>query len=279
MPHPPAPRIGLALGGGSARGWAHIGVIRELEALGVEVQLVAGTSIGALVGAIHAGGALGEFEDWVTTLTRRTVFSLLDFQLGGGVLKGARLMDFFRSRFEDRDIEALALPFAATATNLRTGAEVWLRSGSMLDAVRASIALPGLFTPVLHQGRLLVDGGLVNPVPVSLARAMEADLVIAVDLASDLLDRSAHQHAAAHGHALRQPSMLDVITASIDIMQVRVSRSRMAGDPPEVLVRPRVAQIGILEFHRAAEAIDAGRDAVREALPVLRARLGKALAD
>lgn len=279
MPHPPAPRIGLALGGGSARGWAHIGVIRELEALGVDVQLVAGTSIGALVGAIHAGGALGEFEDWVTTLTRRTVFSLLDFQLGGGVLKGARLMDFFRSRFEDRDIEALALPFAATATNLRTGAEVWLRSGSMLDAVRASIALPGLFTPVLHQGRLLVDGGLVNPVPVSLARAMEADLVIAVDLASDLLDRSAHQHAAAHGHALRQPSMLDVITASIDIMQVRVSRSRMAGDPPEVLVRPRVAQIGILEFHRAAEAIDAGRDAVREALPVLRARLGKALAD
>lgn len=279
MPHPPAPRIGLALGGGSARGWAHIGVIRELEALGVEVQLVAGTSIGALVGAIHAGGALGEFEDWVTTLTRRTVFSLLDFQLGGGVLKGARLMDFFRSRFEDRDIEALALPFAATATNLRTGAEVWLRSGSMLDAVRASIALPGLFTPVLHQGRLLVDGGLVNPVPVSLARAMEADLVIAVDLASDLLDRSAHQHAAAHGHALRQPSMLDVITASIDIMQVRVSRSRMAGDPPEVLVRPRVAQIGILEFHRAAEAIEAGRDAVREALPVLRARLGKALAD
>lgn len=279
MPHPPAPRIGLALGGGSARGWAHIGVIRELEALGVDVQLVAGTSIGALVGAIHAGGALGEFEDWVTTLTRRTVFSLLDFQLGGGVLKGARLMDFFRSRFHDRDIEALALPFAATATNLRTGAEVWLRSGSMLDAVRASIALPGLFTPVLHQGRLLVDGGLVNPVPVSLARAMEADLVIAVDLASDLLDRSAHQHAAAHGHALRQPSMLDVITASIDIMQVRVSRSRMAGDPPEVLVRPRVAQIGILEFHRAAEAIDAGRDAVREALPVLRARLGKALAD
>ena len=279
MPHPPAPRIGLALGGGSARGWAHIGVIRELEALGVDVQLVAGTSIGALVGAIHAGGVLGEFEDWVTTLTRRTVFSLLDFQLGGGVLKGARLMDFFRSRFEDRDIEALALPFAATATNLRTGAEVWLRSGSMLDAVRASIALPGLFTPVLHQGRLLVDGGLVNPVPVSLARAMEAGLAVGVDLASDLLDRSAHHATAAHGHALRQPSMLDVITASIDIMQVRVSRSRMAGDPPEVLVRPRVAQIGILEFHRAAEAIEAGRDAVREALPVLRARLGKALAD
>src|SRR5690606_27512391 len=136
------------------------------------------------------GGALGEFEDWVTTLTRRTMFSLMDFQLGGGMLKGARLMDFFRTRFHDRDIEDLALPFAATATNLRTGAEVWLRRGPMLEAVRASIALPGLFTPVLHQGRLLVDGGLVNPVPVSLARAMDADIVIAVDLASDLFDRS-----------------------------------------------------------------------------------------
>ena len=275
MPHPYQPSIGLALGGGSARGWAHIGVIRELEALGVDVHLVAGTSIGALVGAIHAGGALGEFEDWVTALTRRTVFSLLDFQLGGGVLKGERLMDFLRTRFQDRDIEDLALPFAATATSLQTGAEVWLRSGSMLDAVRASIALPGLFTPVPHQGRLLVDGGLVNPVPVSLARAMEADFVIAVDLATDLLHRSAHPGAEAPpADATRQPSMLDVITTSIDIMQVRISRSRMAGDPPEAIIRPRVGHIGILDFHRAAEGIAAGREAVREALPVLRARLG-----
>ncbi|PJJ99575.1 patatin [Lysobacteraceae bacterium NML91-0213] len=276
-PAPPAHtrRIGLALGGGSARGWAHIGVIRELEALGVEVHLIAGTSIGALVGAIHAGGALGEFEEWVGTLTRRTMFSLMDFQLGSGVLKGTRLMDFFRACFQDRDIEDLALPFAATATSLRTGAEVWLRSGSMLDAVRASIALPGLFSPVLHEGRLLVDGGLVNPVPVSLARAMEADFVIGVDLSTDLLERSApHAAAVPPGRAPGQPSMLDVITTSIDIMQVRISRSRMAGDPPEALIRPRVAHIGILEFHRAAEAIAAGREAVQEALPVLRARLG-----
>lgn len=278
MPEPCTPVIALALGGGSARGWAHIGVIRELEALGVDAHLVAGTSIGALVGAIHAGGALGEFEDWVTTLTRRTMFSLMDFQLGGGMLKGARLMDFFRTRFHDRDIEDLALPFAATATNLRTGAEVWLRRGPMLEAVRASIALPGLFTPVLHQGRLLVDGGLVNPVPVSLARAMDADIVIAVDLASDLFDRSTQADAATlPGNGLRQPSMLDVITTSIDIMQVRVSRSRMAGDPPEVVVTPRVAHIGILDFHRANEAIEAGRQAVREALPLLRARLGREL--
>ena len=133
--------------------------------------------------------------------------------------------------------------------------------------------------PVLHQGRLLVDGGLVNPVPVSLARAMDADFVIGVDLSTDLLDRSAQQAATRQpGDATRQPSMLDVITASIDIMQVRVSRSRMAGDPPETLIRPRVAHIGILDFHRAAEAISAGREAVRDALPVLRARLGMELA-
>ncbi|QDW67609.1 patatin [Luteimonas granuli] len=269
------PCVGLALGGGSARGWAHIGVIRELEALGIEVHLVAGTSIGALVGAIHAGGQLGEFEAWVTGLTRKTVFSLMDFQFGGGVLKGSRLMDFFRTRFHDRDIQDLGLPFAATATALHTGAEVWLRSGSTLDAVRASIALPGLFTPVLYGGRLLVDGGLVNPVPVSLARAMEADVVIAVDLASELPARGAPQGATdAATDAAGWPSMMAVIASSIDIMQIRISRSRMAGDPPDAIIRPRVAHIGILDFHRAPEAIEAGRQAVREALPALRPRLG-----
>lgn len=274
MAIPTPPSIGLALGGGSARGWAHIGVIRELETLGIRVDLVAGTSIGALVGAIHAGGQLDAFEDWVTALTRKTVFSLMDFQFGGGMLRGSRLMDFLRGRFHDRDIEQLGLPFGATATALHTGAEVWLRSGPTLDAVRASIALPGLFSPVMHNGRLLVDGGLVNPVPVSLARAMDAGTVIAVDLAADLLGRGVAPGAPdAGGDALALPSMLSVVASSLDIMQVRISRSRMAGDPPDVLLRPRVAHIGILDFHRAAEAIEAGRQAVREALPALRSRL------
>jgi NTE family protein len=274
------PCVGLALGGGSARGWAHIGVIRELEALGIEVHLVSGTSIGALVGAIHAGGQLGEFEAWVTGLTRKTVFSLMDFQFGGGMLKGSRLMEFFRARFHDRDIQDLELPFAATATALHTGAEVWLRSGSTLHAVRASIALPGLFTPVLHGGRLLVDGGLVNPVPVSLARAMEADVVIAVDLASELPGRGSPLAAAdAATDSAGWPSMMAVIASSIDIMQIRISRSRMAGDPPDAIIRPRVAHIGILDFHRAPEAIEAGRQAVREALPALRTRLRLDAAD
>ena len=290
------PRIGLALGGGSARGWAHIGVIRALEEIGIRADLIAGTSIGALVGAAYAGGQLEPFEHWARGLTRKDVFSLMDFQLGGGMLKGARLMDFFRSHFHDSLIEDLALPFAATATALQTGAEVWLRSGSTIDAVRASLAMPALLTPVHYQGRLLVDGGLVNPVPVSLARAMEADVVIAVDLASDILGRSLRpvqgtESAASSREWLRRlqasvshllpssptpaqaalPSMLSVMQTSIEIMQVRISRSRMAGDPPDALIRPRVGHIGVLELHRAAEAIEAGRRAVQEVMPALQA--------
>ena len=290
------PRIGLALGGGSARGWAHIGVIRALEEIGIRADLIAGTSIGALVGAAYAGGQLEPFEQWARGLTRKDVFSLMDFQLGGGMLKGARLMDFFRSHFHDSLIEDLALPFAATATALQTGAEVWLRSGSTIDAVRASLAMPALLTPVHYQGRLLVDGGLVNPVPVSLARAMEADVVIAVDLASDILGRSLRpvqgtESAASSREWLRRlqasvshllpssptpaqaalPSMLSVMQTSIEIMQVRISRSRMAGDPPDALIRPRVGNIGVLELHRAAEAIEAGRRAVQEVVPALQA--------
>lgn len=288
-------RIGLALGGGSARGWAHIGVIRGLEDIGVHADLIAGTSVGALVGATHAAGRLEPFETWVRGLRRKDVFSLMDFQLGGGVLKGARLMEFFRGHFHDSRIEDLPMAFGATATALQTGAEVWLRSGSTLDAVRASIALPALFTPVLHQGRLLVDGGLVNPVPVSLARAMEADIVIAVDLASDIIGRSLRTPPVtdtAGNHEwwrrlqsgmsyllpspsspvqVALPSMLSVMTTSIEIMQVRISRSRMAGDPPDAIVQPRVGHIGVLDFHRAAEAIDAGRRAVQDATPALQA--------
>lgn len=300
--HTPMPRIGLALGGGSARGWAHIGVIRALEEIGIHADVIAGTSIGALVGAAYAGEQLAPFEDWARSLSRKDVFSLLDFQLGGGMIKGTRLMDFFRTHFHDSQIEDLALPFGATATVLQTGAEVWLRSGSTLDAVRASLALPALLSPVQHQGRLLVDGGLVNPVPVSLARAMEADLVIAVELASDFgrslrpppnveptrsspdwlrrIQSSVSSllpgSTAATPATASLPSMLTVLSTSLDIMQTRISRSRMAGDPPDAILRPRVAQIGILDFHRAAEAIEAGRRAVQDATPALQACIAAA---
>jgi NTE family protein len=290
-----APRIGLALGGGSARGLAHIGVIRALEAAGVRPELVCGTSIGALIGAAYAAGELDRFERWVLGLGVADVVGLMDVGWSGGLLKGERLMAFLRRGFVDRPIETLGLPFAAVATSLRSGAEVWLRDGSTIDAVRASIALPALFAPVLRDGELLVDGGLVNPVPVSLARAMGAQRVIAVDLSSDLVGRHLRQESPEGGSGqigewLRKvhdklgalmpalgaetpnlPSMLDVVASSINIMQVRIARSRMAGDPPDVVVRPRVAQLGLLDFHRAREAIDAGHQAVEAALSGLHA--------
>lgn len=290
------PRVGLALGSGSARGWAHVGVIRALEQAGIRPDLVCGTSIGALVGAAYAAGELERFEQWLLGLRIKHALSFVDVRLNGGMIKGERLMEFFRRNFVDRPVEDLPMPFASVATALHTGAEVWLRAGSTVEAVRASIALPVLFAPVLHEGRLLVDGGLVNPVPVSLARAMGADIVIAVDLSAEILGRHLREDPAPNRPAAevgewkrrlqknltalrparaadetKPPSMLDVVASSIDIMQVRISRSRMAGDPPEVIVTPRLARLGLLDFHRAKEAIEAGNRAVEAALPSLRA--------
>jgi NTE family protein len=281
------PRVGLALGSGSARGWAHIGVIRALEKAGVRPDILCGTSIGALVGAAYAAGELDRLESWVLELGIGEVVGFFDVSLGSGVLKGARLMDFIRRILADRSIDELGVPFGAVATALHTGAEVWLRHGSTVDAVHASIALPGLFTPVRWEGSLLVDGGLVNPVPVSLARAMGADVVIAVDLGSDILGRrfrdtsppeaqpsslpkwmgklQENLASLAPGRSPDEPempSMLDVLTTCMDIVQVRISRSRLAGEPPEVIVAPRLARFRLLDFHRAKEAIEEGHRAV-----------------
>ncbi|MHB1143455.1 MAG: patatin-like phospholipase RssA [Thiobacillus sp.] len=302
----PPPRIGLALGGGSARGWAHIGVIRALADAGIEPDIVCGTSIGALVGAAYVDGDLDRLEEWVRSLRLQTVVGFLDFSLSGGLIKGGKLIEFFRSHFVDCDIRELARPFGAVATDLRRGREVWLREGKVTDAVRASIALPGLFTPVQRDGSWLVDGGLVNPVPVSLCRAMGADVVIAVDLNTDLLGRhlkprpakSTRTRAPAESDTLtdavmariqtgmsqlginhrdddgpRPPAMLDVLATSINIMQVLITRSRLAGEPADVMVTPQLADLGLMEFHRAGIAIDAGRRAVEIALPSLQARL------
>ena len=290
-------RIGLALGGGAARGWAHVGVIRALEQAGIHPDLVCGTSVGSLVGAAYAAGELDRFEQWVLGMRIKHVIGFMDVSLTGGLLKGERVMEFFRRNFVDRPIEQLAMPFAAVATALQTGAEVWLRDGSTVEAVRASIALPALLTPVLRDGITLVDGGLVNPVPVSLARAMGADKVIAVDLSSDRLGRrlSATPQVEAPDSAIgewirklqenlgglipahpssdqyRPPSMPDVLFSSIDIMQDRITRSRMAGEPPDFIVSPRLAHLHMLDFHRAKEAIEEGKRAVAAILQNLRA--------
>ena len=288
-------RVGLALGSGSARGWAHVGVIRALQEAGIHPDLVCGTSIGALVGAAYAAGELDRFEKWVLDMRVRDVIAFMDVTLNGGAIKGERLMQFFRGHFVNKAVDELALPFAAVATSLHTGAEIWLREGPTLEAVRASFALPGLFTPVLRDGMTLVDGGLVNPVPVSLARAMGADVVIAVDLGTDRLGRRLKvESSPATSETLvsewvrklqenlepllppraadqvRLPSMLEVLTSSIHIMQVRIARSRMAGEPPDVIVAPRLAHLGLLDFHRAKEAIEEGKRAAALAMPSLR---------
>ncbi len=294
------PSVGLALGSGSARGWAHIGVIRTLEELGIRPQIVCGTSIGALVGAAYASENLERLETWVSGLKIKDVVGYFDLTLNGGMIKGERLMEFFRRHLQDRSIDSLEQTYAAVATDLATGREVWLREGGLLDAVRASIALPGLFTPALHGGRWLVDGGLVNPVPVSLARALGAEVVIAVDLNTNLVGRhlrartprptrnrpAENSLAAALMQRLQAgleglplprraageepPSLFDTLATSINIMQVQISRSRLAGDPPDVLITPRLAHLGLLEFHRAREAMAEGRRAVQTVQALLR---------
>lgn len=178
------PRLAIAFGSGSARGWAHIGVLRALQQEGIVPDIVCGTSIGAFVGAVHASGELDALEGWVRGLTRRDVLGFFDVSLAtGGLIKGDKLLGFAARLFLDETFDQLERPFACVATDLASGREVWLREGKVRDAVRASIALPGLLAPQLLDERYLVDGGLVNPVPVSLCRALGADLVIAVELA------------------------------------------------------------------------------------------------
>ncbi len=300
-------RIGLALGSGSAKGWAHIGVIRALEAMGVRIDVISGTSIGALVGAAYASDQLDRLEAWVRELTWRDVLQTMDISLqGGGFIQGEKLMGIFRRHVEGETMDSLAKPFAAVATDLHTGQEVWLRDGSLLEGVRASIALPGLFTPMEYRGRWLVDGGLVNPVPVSLCRAMGADVVIAVNLNDDILKKRKSQHrqqagppapAKAEADLWEQfsqrvselvnaqaeklnlpliwnhrdaPGLLDVVLGSLYIMQDRLTRSRMAGDPPDITISPRLAHIGLMEFHKADELIEAGRATVARIAPAVR---------
>lgn len=294
------PVVGLALGSGAARGWAHLGVLRVLAREGIEPEVVCGCSVGAFVGAAFAAGDLARLTEWVEGLKWPDVVSMLDVSFRGGLIKGRKLIEFFERNFVDRDFTELARPFACVATELQSGREVWLRTGSVAHAVRASIALPGLLTPQIHDGRILVDGGLVNPVPVSLCRAMGADIVIAVDLGSDLVGR-AWRPAADEGadetfgwsdrllarlgltgngggrgaEVSDVPSMLTVMTSSINIMQARIARSRLAGEPADVLISPRLGHLGPMDFHRAREAMTEGEAAATHMLPALRHALNR----
>ena len=288
------PRIGLALGSGSARGWAHIGIIRELEAMGIKADVISGCSIGALVGGAYASGHFDALQTWVEKLTWKDIVSFLDMSvMRGGAIRGEKLLDFARQHMQENNIEDLPMPFAAVATDLEHGREVWLKEGSLLEAVRASISLPGLFTPVKRGDRWLVDGGLVDPVPVSLCRAMGADIVIAVNLNADLVGQRDKKKPAVKAskntlwdrvpeawkselsqrkHVLMQqllgeqaeaPSMFEVMYGSLNIMQDRITRSRLAGDPADIILEPRLAHIGLMDYDKSEDAIAEGRRSVQ----------------
>ncbi len=255
-------KIGLALGSGSARGWAHIGVIKALEERGIRPDVVSGASTGSLVAAACASGQIEKLESWVRSLTKIDVWRLMDANFGGGgVMTGNKLMRAVSERLEDHDIEDLDCQFGAVAADLYSGREVWLRNGPMLSAVRASSGLPGLFTPVQYEGRWLIDGGVVNPVPVSLCRALGADYVIAVSLSRRFADEVLRRPDEDSTDSV-QASMMEVMYTSINIMADQITRSRLAGDPPDVVIRPRLSDFRLMDFHRAAESIDEGYAAV-----------------
>jgi NTE family protein len=295
LPQTARPTIGLALGGGAARGFAHIGVLRTLLAKGIKPDIIAGTSIGAVVGGCHAAGYLDALEEWARTLTRRRVFGYLDFNLGGsGLIGGDRLAAKLEDELGDRTIQDLPVRMAAIATEIGTGHEIWLTRGRLVEAMSASYALPGIFPPVRIGGRWLMDGALVNPLPVSAARAFGARLVIAVNLnadnfgrgtiiqdhgpnADDELVRSALSHGGLRGKAERlikrqflgtpgRPGLSTVMIEAFQVVQDRITRARLAGDPPDVLISPRLGRINLFDFHRAEEVIALGAEATERAL-------------
>ena len=270
--------IALALGGGAARGWAHIGVLRALDEAGIEIDMIAGTSIGALVGGCYLAGKLDELEAFARSLTKRRIFGLMDFQIGGnGLFGGMRLTQRMQEHMNQLSFADLPKPFVCVASEIRTGHEIWLSSGSLITAIRASYALPGVFEPVTCNGRVLVDGALVNPVPVSVCRAYEQPLVVAVNLHYDLFGRAAiikhsagelvveETNPAARFNAESRVKetrlgVTGVMVEAFNIMQDRISRARLAGDPPDMSLQPKLSHIGLSEFHRADETIRLGYD-------------------
>ena len=293
-------KIGIALGAGAARGWSHIGVLQELAAHGIVPEIVAGTSIGAVVGGCYAADRLDALDEFVRGLTKRRVFGFIDLSLSGvSLLAGSKLRKSLRDELADRAIESLPKSFAVVATEVGTGHEIWLRKGSVVEAIRASYALPGIFEPVRIDGRWLFDGALVNPVPVTVCRVLGADMVIAVNIIGDnsfrgtvisdslsltqtledfgmsggMDDIAGKRAKETPGTIPRNfsrresaPGIASAVMDAFNITQDRISRSRLAGDPPDVMINARNSHIGLFDFHRGEELIAIGREAARRAL-------------
>lgn len=298
-PKASVPRIGLALGGGAARGWAHVGILRTLEKAGIRPDVIAGTSMGALAGGAWAANRLDQLEEFARSITKRRMFGFLDWRIGGnGLISGGRLAKLLELNFGENKIEDLPIRYAAIATELSSGHEIWLTRGNLIQAMRASYALPGIFTPIKIGGRWLADGALVNPIPVSAARALGARVVIAVNLHADVfgkgtviqdsgttiesdeppLPEPATKPRRLFGNVFGLPrrriqtpadgprGISAVMMDAFNITQDRISRSRLAGDPPDVMISPRLNNVGLFEFYRAEEAIKAGEEAAERAL-------------
>ncbi len=289
-------KIGLALGGGAARGWAHIGVLRGLLEAGIVPDIIAGTSIGAVVGGCHIAGRLEQLDEFARQLTRRKIFGYLDFNMAGsGLITGQRLCDRLGEHLGDVEIESFDTTYTAVATEIGTGHEIWISKGRLVDAMRASYALPGIFKPVNVSGRWLFDGALVNPVPVSVCRALGARYVIAVNLNADMCGRGTivpnmgvdkveqavveapppektgalsalkllhRQLFGRSGGEEPTPGISTVVVDAFNIVQDRIARSRLAGDPPDAMISPRLMGIGPFDFHRADDLIARGYAAV-----------------
>ena len=254
------PKVGLVLGGGAARGFAHVGVIRVLEREKIPIDLIVGTSVGSLVGAIY-GDKKDSFElEWVAfSLEERDVFDYTFISPTQGFVRGERLEDFVSKKLSAKEIQQLKLPFAAVATDIQNGEVVVLQSGSIARAVRASSAIPGIFIPFRYQGRLLVDGGVLNNAPVDVARKMGAEVVIAVDLAGGK-------------KAAQVNNIFDTMLQSLYLMAQESTEARLK--QADVVIRPEVSQVGLLEFNRKKELLTLGIQAAEQALPVIRAKLG-----
>jgi len=299
------PKIGIALGGGAARGWSHIGVLHALHEAGFEPDIIVGTSIGSVVGGCYVANRLDELEVFAGRLTKRKVFGLLDFNFSGsGLISGQKLSDELNSHLEEIEIEHMGKQFVAVATELKTGHEIWLSKGSLVQAMHASYALPGIFRPVKINNRWLIDGALVNPIPVSVCRALGARIVIAVNLNWDFFGKgsvipnqdafgdyktpneeeappTSNGHAAHNllrrqffGHGSDAPGISSVMMDAFNIIQDRIARSRLAGDPPDIMIMPDLGEMGMFDFHLADPAIISGREATRKVLPDIERAVG-----